>query len=230
MDGRFPRGILYTLSNIPNASSVDEFNYWYNYIHIPDLTDGGIVQQPTRYEMLSSTSDKFEGGRFLDIWEVDRIDIGEAVQESLGNLPLLRKLGRMWPVSNVVWSQPFRSIGPLTKPGGKCVTGILLALTRCTDPANEEEFNHWYDTVHVRHVLDTGLFHTGYRFESYYTPKTGEPKYLAIYETAAQDPAAAEAELISKHQPQWRARREYSPYMEVVWRGCFRRIFPDPGK
>jgi hypothetical protein len=38
------------------------------------------------------------------------------------------------------------------KPG--TTRSILLVATRCTDPAQEADFNRWYDTVHVPDVLD----------------------------------------------------------------------------
>ena len=29
----------------------------------------------------------------------------------------------------------------------------------CSDPSREEEFNRWYDDIHLPDVLSTGLYH-----------------------------------------------------------------------
>lgn len=86
----------------------------YNYIYIPDLLQVGIVQRPTRYEAVRPYRLPFAvrpvDGKFLALWEVDRIDIIEAILESLSNIPSLRLLGRTWePVyDTLVWSKAFK--------------------------------------------------------------------------------------------------------------------------
>ena len=230
MEGRFPRGIRYVLTNPQDPTRESDFNYWYNYIHIPDLLEVGIVQRPTRYEAVTPHRLPFElnpiEGKFLALWEVDRIDIHEAVMESLSNIPRLRQLGRIWEPVQMTWWQAFKTIGPLTRPSGKRVTGILVAMTNCNDPLKEKEFNDWYDNRHLPLVLSTGLYHMAYRLESYVPPKPGEPKYIAIYETDAEDLAEAEKELLTKYRPNWEAQGLLNPFTEVLWLGSFRRIFP----
>jgi hypothetical protein len=69
------------------------------------------------------------------------------------------------------------------------VKGVLLVLTRCKDSSREEEFNRWYDGVHIPHVLEAkapGL-HKVRRFKNT-TPQPGDPAYLAIYDMDSPDP------------------------------------------
>ena len=63
---------------------------------------------------------------------------------------------------------------------------LLVAESNCTDPAREEEFNHWYDTVHVPDVLETPGILRGTRFKND-DPPEGHGKYLAIYEVETED-------------------------------------------
>jgi len=63
---------------------------------------------------------------------------------------------------------------------------LLVALSNCSDPAREEEFNHWYDTVHVPDVLETPDILRGTRFKND-EPQEGHWKYLAIYEVETED-------------------------------------------
>ncbi|MBM4406251.1 MAG: hypothetical protein FJ039_08755 [Chloroflexi bacterium] len=69
------------------------------------------------------------------------------------------------------------------------VTGLLLVLTRCKDPVREEEFNRWYDGVHIPHVLETNApgLHTVRRYKNT-SPQPGDPGYLAVYDMSGRDP------------------------------------------
>ncbi len=69
---------------------------------------------------------------------------------------------------------------------------LLVALTRCTDPAREAEFNEWYTNTHVRDALKNPVFLSGTRYRLVDQPLWGEGRnqYLAIYEIETDDPAA----------------------------------------
>lgn len=58
--------------------------------------------------------------------------------------------------------------------------GLLLAAMQ-PHPANEEEFNDWYDTEHVPERLATEGFLSAQRYVSI----EGFPRYLALYELAS---------------------------------------------
>jgi hypothetical protein len=61
----------------------------------------------------------------------------------------------------------------------------------------EDEYNHWYDTVHMTEVLEVEGFVGCQRFAV--DPETGDApaRYLAIYEIDHDDPTAAFATLQS---------------------------------
>ena len=63
---------------------------------------------------------------------------------------------------------------------------LLVAESNCSDPAREEEFNHWYNTIHVPDVLETPGILRGTRFKNDEPPE-GHGKYLAIYEVETED-------------------------------------------
>ena len=63
---------------------------------------------------------------------------------------------------------------------------LLVALSNCSDPAREEEFNHWYDTVHVPDVLETPGILRATRFKCR-DPQEGHWEYLAVYEVETED-------------------------------------------
>ena len=63
---------------------------------------------------------------------------------------------------------------------------LLIGLSNCTDPSREEDFNRWYDTVHVPDVLKTPGALRATRFKND-EPQEGHWKYLAIYEVETED-------------------------------------------
>jgi hypothetical protein len=70
---------------------------------------------------------------------------------------------------------------------------VLLVLTTCTEPAREEEFNRWYNEVHVGDILAIPHFLAAQRFERVGRPNPNEPEatYLAVYELDTSDAAVA---------------------------------------
>ena len=38
MEGRYPQGLLLALTNCTDPSKEEEFNAWYNHMHVPDVT------------------------------------------------------------------------------------------------------------------------------------------------------------------------------------------------
>lgn len=63
---------------------------------------------------------------------------------------------------------------------------ILLVYTNCTDPSREQEFNDWYDNVHVPDVLETTDF-VGCNRYVINNPGADTSNYLATYEIETDD-------------------------------------------
>ncbi len=69
---------------------------------------------------------------------------------------------------------------------------ILLVFTNATD-GNDEEFNRWYDEIHMKEVIETPGFVGCERFElgeGQMDSEERKHRYLAIYDIEG-DPAAA---------------------------------------
>jgi len=75
---------------------------------------------------------------------------------------------------------------------------IWMVATRCTDPAREDDFNRWYDEVHLPDILSVPhvvaarryrLARDASRSASPWAAEDG-PRYLAVYELDTADPDA----------------------------------------
>jgi len=56
--------------------------------------------------------------------------------------------------------------------------GMILEVRVDVDPAHEEEFNRWYDEVHLPEIVDCPGFRRARRFVSL----QGSPKYITLYD------------------------------------------------
>lgn len=63
---------------------------------------------------------------------------------------------------------------------------FLVIESNCTDPGREQEFNEWYDNVHIPDILETRCFIKAARYELP-NPPEGKGKYLAVYEIDSDD-------------------------------------------
>ena len=102
-------------------------------------------------------------------------------------------------------------------------TGLLMVWGDVPQD-REEDFNRWYEEVHIPDILDAGGFHTAYRYESL-DPAATKAKYLAIYETDNIDPANAREKHAEEHT-HWRERGRTSDLLDVTASLTGRRIWP----
>ncbi|HTY60925.1 MAG TPA: hypothetical protein VMG30_01585 [Acidobacteriota bacterium] len=64
---------------------------------------------------------------------------------------------------------------------------LLFAFSDCVDPSREEEFNRWYDTMHVPDMLETPGMIRATRWVSADPQEGQRRKYLALYELETDD-------------------------------------------
>ena len=76
---------------------------------------------------------------------------------------------------------------------------VMVVLSQPADPSREDEYNEWYDNVHIPEVCDIPGFVGARRFKvSDAGPlpvDPAAPAYLAIYELDSENPAATCQEL-----------------------------------
>ncbi len=232
MDGRYPTGLLVAFTSLTDQAKSAEFNYWYNHTHIPDVTEAGVFHHAVRFENTDPNSPR---GRFISVYETT---LGNPSQAMPTHVEAEAKLGgREYQQDR----RPYQDDGttPLAKSmgwgifkrrGGEFVAstkparGVLIVFTNCTDEARHEEFNRWYEDIHIPDILGTGAFHTAYRYESVELSDINA-RYLAIYETDNPDPAKAQAEIV-KVRPEWHRRGRSFDATELVSALTARRIWP----
>jgi hypothetical protein len=96
-------------------------------------------------------------------------------------------------------------------------TTLWQVTTRCSDPAREDEFNRWYDEVHLPDLLSVPGIVAARRYRV--APARGaEPssQYLAVYEIEAENPEAVLQSVFTEYAPKWRDANRVIDCMEGV--------------
>jgi len=97
---------------------------------------------------------------------------------------------------------------------------VLVAETNCSIPAREEEFNHWYNTVHIPDILETPGIRRATRYECYEMPE-GHGKYLALYDVETDDiekTVAAFTDIVTRKWEQGRMSELVAPVHAAFYR------------
>ncbi len=223
MEGRYPNGLMFAMTSCKDPAREQEFNDWYNHIHLPDVTAPGIYSHATRFANTGTNVKPGEGG-YIALYETNWEDLPKAAAIERQALDIVRAEGRVTPLIDNVLVSTFKRLGGEFHSSSRLARGILAVLSNCTDAIREDEFNNWYNDIHIPDILDTRLYHTAYRFESQ-DPQATRGKYLALYETDHGDPGKARHEL-GKHSPRWKESGRMHDALEVVFAISARRIWP----
>jgi hypothetical protein len=89
--------------------------------------------------------------------------------------------------------------GIVADPDDRETTGVLVVLVDNLDPTREDEFNRWYDEVHVPDILAAGSFHHATRYGA--AGPAALAAYLTVYETDWRDPEAAQQAMAARPNP-----------------------------
>ncbi len=220
MEGRYPKGILLILTDCGDRAEEAGLNSWYKEVFLPRVTASGTLRHPNRYRNTAEVlgADK---SRYMDILETDSGDLGACMAEFDGILRQLVDSQRMHPAMETQLTAVFRATGPEFRHPSRTdeITGLMVLLSNCGDESKDKEFNDWYNTIHIPHVVGSGRYHTAYRYEAIDLVRS-PGRYLAIYETDDADPGKLAADM-ARERPQWIDKGLYSPDIERVMRSAY---------
>ena len=107
---------------------------------------------------------------------------------------------------------------------GRFAKNLLYVLTSCKDPAEDAEFNEWYDNTHLPDVLSSGLLRNPVRFaRATDAAEDREPRYLATWESDTETPDRLLQEVTEMGQGLLQRGRVH-PSLRLKHMGMLRRI------
>ena len=228
MEGRFPKCLLYALTNCKDSAQEADFNQWYNEIHLPDIVASGLFQNPMRFVRAVSLPDDQEA-RYLATYEGDSDDPADLMQELEKLGQRLTEQGRCHPAAEGVFLGMFRRFEGAywSRRYNQQVAGVVMNRHISSDPARGEEVGAWFDNQQLADALSSGFFLNTYRYKAV-DPQPGWGDYLAVYETH-MDVVDALAKFDHRMKNDPRAVEFYSKRpetLQVLSRVPYRRIYP----
>ncbi len=226
MEGRYSNGVLAVLTRSTDPAREEELSRWYDEVHVPDMMEGmgGSIHDPVRWRNTALALEE-EQPRFVATYETEQQELEVVFEGANREYARAMEQGRLHECLKVVrpGTSIYRRMGPEFRAAtGRPVRGLLFVITECSDPAQEDDFNRWYNETHIPDIFATGLYHTAYRYEKV-RYKQGRGRYLAMYETDG-DPGEALREILEEHRPQWRAQDRYIESLRVNLLESFQRL------
>jgi len=100
---------------------------------------------------------------------------------------------------------------------------VVAVESNCADPAKEDDFNKWYNEIHIPDVLETAGVVRGTRYEAV-EPSPGAGKYLAVYEVEADDLGAA-LKALKENMDRKKAHGRMSDLFQSISGRRYKQIF-----
>lgn len=212
----------------------DEYNDWYDTMHIPD-----VLKTPGFMRARRFLNKEFRDGRgkYMAVYEIETDDIENTMKLRLERRAEENRQGRgsvnrpnfSFPVwRDVLWKQIFERYAPESSTSR---TGKWLNMVEQNcDPAREAEYHEWYNTMHIPDILATPSFVSARRYQIK-DFRDGRGKYLAIYEIETDDIDSTMKLRLAKRAEELRQGRASGnrPHLtrpvwrDVLWKQIFER-------
>jgi hypothetical protein len=125
------------------------------------------------------------GFTHVTILELDDADVAAQAARILAVDDELRASDRMHPAHASIAADAFVAHGRYGEKAAPSSsrTGHILTHVLCTDPRRADEWDHWYDDVHVPDMLSCGAFSAMSRWRRLVPSGVG-PNHLTLYDVA----------------------------------------------
>ena len=169
------------------AAEEPDWDAWEDDVHLPAQCGDGGAWAATRFELTARPEPGMPGIGFthVSILELDDVEVGAQAARILTVDDELRARGSMHPAHAAIAADAFVAHGRYgAKPEpSDARTGHILTHVLCTDPTRVDEWNQWYDDVHVPDMLSCGAFAAMSRWRRV-TPNAIGPNHLTLYDVA----------------------------------------------
>jgi hypothetical protein len=181
------RGLLVVHAKCVRAAEEPEWDAWEDDVHLPALCGPDAAWAATRFELTARPQPGMPGIGFthVTIIELDDPDVAAQAARVLAADDGLRTDGRMHPAHAAIAADAFVAHGPHgTKPAPATErTGHILTHVLCTDPSRVDEWDRWYDDVHVPDMLGCDAFSAMSRWRRLEPVAVGA-NHLTLYDVA----------------------------------------------
>lgn len=215
----------------------EEFNDWYDHVHVPDVLETPGFIGARRYVMKEFRDGR---GKYLTVYYIETDDIDRTMEVRLAKREEETRLGRssvargrltipVW--RDVLWKEIVDQVAP-TPAKASSQKWVNLVEVNC-NPSREDYFHEWYDTIHLPDVLITPGF-VGARRYVIKEFRDGRGKYLAIYNIEADDIEQTMKVRLERRETEKKLGRSSGPpnsvvrpfWRDVLWRQLSEHVVP----
>lgn len=230
MEGRYPPGVMVTLTDCTDTAKEAEFNRWCEKTLIPHVQTLDYVKYVKRFENVLADRPTFQGRpKYLTVWEIYKEDLKQAHREIRQRIAELTGKGKGFEAMVNMVDNIYRRTGPelKTERTGRTPTGIYMVLNYPVDLARDEEFNKWYNEKHGPEGLAIGVYDTSYRYKVVDPRDPPHPvPYVTLYEPSGDPLKARLAWNPDFIRKTWGSDPLWVDLLGVIWTGGFRQIYP----
>jgi hypothetical protein len=80
-----------------DPGSEDDYNDWYNNVHIPDIMENKAIKKITRFEIIDRVENNDKGkGKYLCLWEIETDDLDAVMDYHEKNMKKKEQEGRFF--------------------------------------------------------------------------------------------------------------------------------------
>jgi hypothetical protein len=182
-----PTGIVVVFSRPSDFAQERAWSAWCGGSHLPTTRDRSGARAATWWENIERPpmATPPVGSTHVAIYEFDDVATGSAVLFDLLD-PSSASAAPRHPAHTIVGVEVMRPAGTRwnqrLEPSPD-ITGQVIAFVGPNDPAREDEWNVWLDTVHVPDMVDSGAFVNATRWVRTERVRLGL-NYLTIYDVA----------------------------------------------
>ncbi len=186
------RVLLVVLSGPVSSERDDIYNDWYTNVHLSDVLNVPGYIRATRYKAFSGERSFEQEYMALYELEVENLDALQAVSDEHMRRIEANEMHRSPPETidrDNVRSMYYIETGPRLGGHDDIPETVFMPFTEPVSEKDDDEFNRWYQEVHLPEVLDVPEFSAASRYKETGMNMTGRPwpinfPYLAIYELA----------------------------------------------
>jgi hypothetical protein len=180
-------GLLLVHAKCVRTADGAGWDAWEDDVHLPAQCGPAGASAATRFELTARPAPGMPGIGFthVTVLELDEADVAAHAARVLAIDDELRSAQLMHPAHATIAADVFVAHGPYgTKaPPSARRTGHIVTHVLCTDPTRVEEWDRWYDEVHVPDMLSCGAFSAISRWRRI-TPVAVGSNHLTLYDVA----------------------------------------------
>ena len=186
------RSLLIVLSGSVSPERDEAYNDWYTNVHLPDVLAVPGYVRATRYKAFPGERSFDQEYMALYELEVEDLDALRAVSDEHMRRIEANEMHRSPPDTidrENVRSMYYIETGPRLGDHDDMPETVFMPFTESASKEEDEEFNRWYQEVHLPEVLGVPGFSAASRYKETGMNMTGRPwpirfPYLAVYELA----------------------------------------------